>query len=74
MADAWDVFFGEKMPEIVAGPLYAQFAVTKDQVLDRPKSFYERAHHWLLTTDQDDQMTGRVFEHTWHVIFGKPPK
>ena len=49
----------------------SQFAVSKEQVLKRPKSDYETYLKWLMDTEEDDGVSGRVFEYLWHIIFGK---
>jgi hypothetical protein len=73
-AGAWiRIFNNTNVPEIVATPCCAQFAVTKEQVLQRPRSDYESYHHWLMTTELDDDTSGRVFEYLWHIIFGQDP-
>ncbi|KAJ5500849.1 hypothetical protein N7463_008099 [Penicillium fimorum] len=73
-AGAWiRIFNNTNVPEIVATPCCAQFAVTKEQVLQRPRSDYESYHHWLMTTELDDETSGRVFEYIWHIIFGQDP-
>ncbi|KAJ5957998.1 uncharacterized protein N7479_005148 [Penicillium vulpinum] len=73
-AGAWiRIFNNTDVPEIVATPCCAQFAVTRGQVLQRPRSAYESYHHWLMTTELDDETSGRVFEYLWHIIFGQDP-
>ncbi|KAJ5981536.1 hypothetical protein N7522_013957 [Penicillium canescens] len=73
-AGAWiRIFNNTDVPEIVATPCCAQFAVTRQQVLQRPRSDYEHYHHWLMTTELDDETSGRVFEYLWHIIFGQDP-
>ncbi|OQE35443.1 hypothetical protein PENCOP_c013G01829 [Penicillium coprophilum] len=73
-AGAWiRIFNNTNVPEIVATPCCAQFAVTKEQVLQRPRSAYESYHYWLMTTELDDETSGRVFEYIWHIIFGQDP-
>ncbi|KAJ5469817.1 hypothetical protein N7530_007174 [Penicillium desertorum] len=73
-AGAWiRIFNNTDVPEIVATPCCAQFAVTREQVLQRPRSDYESYHHWLMTTELDDETSGRVFEYIWHIIFGQDP-
>jgi len=40
-------------------------------VLQRPKSDYERYYNWVLTTDLPDDLSARVMEYSWHIIFGQ---
>ncbi|KAL4773152.1 hypothetical protein BDW60DRAFT_28498 [Aspergillus nidulans var. acristatus] len=71
-ADAWKALFGNtKVPEIVAAPCCSQFAVSRDQVLKRPLSDYQRYYDWVLTNDLPDDITSRIMEYTWHIIFGQ---
>jgi hypothetical protein len=71
-AGAWlRIFNNTDVPEIVATPCCAQFAVTREQVLQRPRSDYESYHRWLMTTELDDETSGRIFEYLWHIIFGQ---
>ncbi|KAJ5873124.1 hypothetical protein N7455_003667 [Penicillium solitum] len=73
-AGAWiRIFNNTDVPEMVATPCCAQFAVTREQVLQRPRSAYESYHDWLMTTELDDETSGRVFEYIWHIIFGQDP-
>lgn len=69
---AWEVFFNNtNVPDVLATPCCAQFAVSREQVLKRPREDYIRFRQWLLDTDVGDFDSGRVFEYLWHVIFGK---
>ena len=58
-------------PTLVGAACCAQFAVSKDQVLARPLSDYERIREWIVDTEKSDAKSGRVLEFLWHVIFGK---
>lgn len=53
-------------PDIVGAPCCAQFAVSRAQVLRRPRDDYRRYLQWLWDTQLDDQIAGRVMEYTWH--------
>lgn len=73
-AEAWKHIFGNNdVPEVIATPCCGQFAVSRKQVLERPKEFYMNAREWLLKTKLDDATSGRVFEYMWHIIFGRDP-
>lgn len=59
---------------VVAQPCCAQFAVSKEQILARPKEQYEHFVEFLENTVQDgheDETAGRVMEYMWHIIFGQ---
>jgi hypothetical protein len=73
-AGAWiRIFNNTDIPEVVATPCCAQFAVTRAQVHTRPLSDYQSFHRWLMETELDDETSGRVFEYLWHIIFGQDP-
>lgn len=63
------LFPKEKMPEKLASQCCAQFAVTRQAILGRPKTDYERLRKWLLGTLLTDATSGRVFEKLWAYIF-----
>lgn len=70
--DAWRALFrNNNVPEVVAAPCCSQFAVSRAQVHRRPLSDYQRYYNWVLTNDLPDDLTSRVMEYTWHIIFGQ---
>ncbi|KAH0365836.1 hypothetical protein KCU65_g5805, partial [Aureobasidium melanogenum] len=74
IADVWKEIFGNNdVPEVIGHTCCAQFAVSRDQVRKRPLEFYIGAMKWLHETPLDDATSGRIFEHIWHIIFGKDP-
>jgi len=77
IAEVWDSLYapelGYPLPEEINCPCCAQFAVTRNAILRRSKNFYQNMLNWLLTTEMETHYSGRVLEHTWHLIFGKPP-
>ena len=58
-------------PRQVGAACCAQFAVSRNQVLRRPREDYIRFREWVTQTDRDSASSGRVMEFLWHVIFGK---
>ncbi|EME82349.1 uncharacterized protein MYCFIDRAFT_189039 [Pseudocercospora fijiensis CIRAD86] len=68
-----ELFPGDQVPEVVAAPCCAQFAVTAERIRTRPKSDYERYRGWLEKTPLRDSISGRIMEYSWHIIFGKDP-
>lgn len=66
------LFPGQPVPDIVGAHCSSQFAVSRERVRARPKSEYEWIQYWLVDTDLPDQISGRVIEYMWHVIFGMP--
>ncbi|KAJ5649215.1 Lipase class 3 [Penicillium longicatenatum] len=68
-----ELFPDEPIPKEVGVSCCAQFGVTRDTVLTRPKSDYERFRVWLSNTSLGDDLSGRIMEYSWHMIFGQPP-
>lgn len=64
---------GVPVPEEVGQACCAQFAVSREAILSRPREEYEHFRKWLINTPLDDDTAGRVFEYLWHIIFGKEP-
>lgn len=58
------------IPAQVGSACCAQFAVSRDRVLQRPKKDYEGFRRWVMETEKSDAMSGRVLEFLWHVVFG----
>ncbi|KAJ5716654.1 Lipase class 3 [Penicillium malachiteum] len=68
-----ELFPDEPIPRVVGVSCCAQFGVTRDKVQQRPKSDYEHFRNWLATTTLGDDLSGRIMEYSWHMIFGQPP-
>jgi hypothetical protein len=69
---AFQVLFpGADVPEYVGVSCCAQFAATKEKIRERKKSDYERYRKWLLKTNLEDSISGRIMEYSWHSTF--PP-
>ena len=49
----------------------AQFAVSREQIYQRPVEDYTKIRQWVIDTEKDDAKSGRIMEYLWHVIFGK---
>ncbi|KAI9850626.1 MAG: hypothetical protein M1838_005340 [Thelocarpon superellum] len=71
----WSMLFGNAtpFPDRVAAACCAQFAVSRDRVRARRREEYVAYRDWLLNTELQDAKSGRVFEFSWHVIFGMDP-
>jgi hypothetical protein len=67
-----ELFPGEPIPASVGVACCAQFAVTREKIRERPLEDYKHYRQWLLDTPLDDSVSGRIFEYSWHIIFGKP--
>ncbi|KAI9864028.1 MAG: hypothetical protein M1813_003344 [Trichoglossum hirsutum] len=66
------LFPGTPVPEVVGAHCSSQFAVSRERVRERSKSEYKRIRDWLLATELDDQISGRVLEYSWHINGTKP--
>ncbi|KAF2686670.1 hypothetical protein K458DRAFT_298200 [Lentithecium fluviatile CBS 122367] len=67
------LFPGKEVPREVGVSCCAQFAATREKIRERNKEDYARWRKWLLETELDDSISGRVMEYSWHMIFGKEP-
>ncbi|KAL4956507.1 hypothetical protein BDW69DRAFT_158384 [Aspergillus filifer] len=65
------LFPGVEVPDAVGVSCCAQFGVTSWKIRERPKSDYVRFRKWLSETDLTDDLSGRIMEYSWHMIFGK---
>lgn len=73
-AAAWKELFGNSdVPKQVGAPCCSQFAVSREQILQRPLSDYQRMYNWVLDNDLPDDVTSNIMEYSWHIIFGKDP-
>ncbi|KAF3402077.1 hypothetical protein F1880_009868 [Penicillium rolfsii] len=73
-AEAWKALFGnDDVPKEIGAPCCSQFAVSREQVLQRPLSDYKRMYDWVLNNDLPDEVTSNIMEYSWHIIFGKDP-
>lgn len=65
--DAFEELFPEfEVPQIVGVSCCAQFAVSGQRIRQRPRSDYERYRQWILNTRLSDDLSGRIFEYSWH--------
>lgn len=62
---------GVPVPEVVAVSCCSQFALTKETIRRHPKEKYILIRDWLLETQHPDEISGRVMEFSWHILFGK---
>ncbi|KEF62687.1 uncharacterized protein A1O9_00660 [Exophiala aquamarina CBS 119918] len=57
------------IPAAISQPCCAQFAVSRDRIIQRPRDFYVRYRDWILSTELDDKDSGRLLEYSWQYIF-----
>jgi hypothetical protein len=74
LAVAWSELFPyEPVPTVLAQPCCAQFAVSGERIRELPKERYVYMRDWLLRTEINDYLSGRVFEYIWQYIFTAAP-
>lgn len=74
-AKAWKFIFpNETLPEKVAAPCCAQFAIDRRTIHRWPVAQYERVRAWIWSRDGDlpSMKSGIILEYMWHILFGKP--
>lgn len=70
IGDTWKtLFLEEAMPAALAQPCCSQFAVSAEAIRQVPLMDYVAYRRWLMETDLDDNLSGRVWEYLWQWIF-----
>lgn len=70
IAKAWaEIFPLDPIPDVLAQPCCAQFALSRDRVLAIPRSQFVFYRDWLLNTPLKDSVSGRVWEYMWQFVF-----
>ncbi|KAF8852022.1 hypothetical protein BDZ45DRAFT_630917, partial [Acephala macrosclerotiorum] len=64
-----EIFPGREAPEGLASPCCSQFAITKDRIRSIPGKRYKAAIDWLLNTELESKISGRVWKHLGHWLF-----
>jgi hypothetical protein len=63
-----------EVPEVIGAACCAQFAVSREQIWQRPREDYERFLLWADGTTWTDSFgVGLLFEKLWHIIFSMGP-
>lgn len=68
---AWLELFpdAEAPPKVLSQPCCAQFAVSRARIQNLQRERYLSFQKWLLDTDLEDRLSGRVWEYIWQYIF-----
>jgi hypothetical protein len=70
LAKSWsELFPWDPVPDVLAQPCCAQFAISRDRIRSIPKSRFVFYRDWLLSTQLADFISGRVWEYVWHFVF-----
>lgn len=74
MAQQWPLIFPrDPIPDTLAQPCCAQFAVSKERILSIPLATYLAYRDWLLRTPLTDYYSGRLWEYLWQYVFTARP-
>lgn len=70
MAQVWaELFPGVAIPDVIAQPCCAQFALSRERILSIPFERLVFYRAWLLRTRILDEISGRILEYLWQVMF-----
>jgi hypothetical protein len=70
LARSWsEIFPLDPIPEVLAQPCCAQFAISRDRIRSLPLARYVFYRDWLLRTSMSDYISGRVWEYVWQFVF-----
>lgn len=70
LARSWSELFPvDPIPNVLAQPCCAQFAVSKARIRSLPLARYVFYRDWLLRTSLSDYISGRVWEYVWQFVF-----
>ena len=68
-----ELFNDTTVPEAIGVPCCSQFAVSRQQVMQRPLSDYQHFYRWVSEVELPDDTVANIMEFTWHIIFGQEP-
>ena len=69
---AFQVLFpGKEIPREVGVSCCAQFAATGEKIRERKKEEYVGYRKWLMESELEDSISGRILEYSWHSKFLK---
>lgn len=70
LAKSWSELFPlDPIPNVLAQPCCAQFAISRDRIRSLPLARYVFYRDWLLRTSLSDYISGRVWEYVWQFVF-----
>lgn len=68
-----ELYPGRKVPETLAQPCCAQFALSKSFAQNITLARYVEIRNWLLNTPLPDEISGRIWEYLWQYLFTDEP-
>jgi hypothetical protein len=70
LAKSWSELFPlDPIPNVLAQPCCAQFAISRDRIRSLPLARYVFYRDWLFRTSLSDYISGRVWEYVWQFVF-----
>jgi len=70
VAQAWrELFPGTPIPEVLSQPCCAQFALSRARLRSVPLAEYVRHRDWIVNTQLEDAVAGRVWEYVWQYLW-----
>ncbi|KAJ9494809.1 hypothetical protein H2202_009710 [Exophiala xenobiotica] len=74
-AEVWADLHGPDVPipPVLAAACCSQFAVSRERLQSIPLARWEKYRQWLLDTPLTDEISGRIWEFTWHYILTGEP-
>lgn len=64
-----ELFPLDPLPQFLAQPCCAQFALSKERVRSIPISRFVFFRDWILRTPLSDYISGRIWEYSWQFVF-----
>lgn len=64
-----ELFPADPLPRVLSQPCCAQFAVSAEQIRRIPRRRYLDYREWVLHTELEDRLSGRVWEYIWQWLF-----
>jgi hypothetical protein len=61
-----ELFPRAEVPELVGAPCCSQFALSKDKIHEQSLDHYVRLQRWLMDTELNSGISGRILEYSWH--------
>ena len=70
LAKSWSELFPlDEVPQILAQPCCAQFALSRERIQAKPHAQYLWYREWLFSTKIHDNLSGRIWEYVWQFVF-----
>lgn len=67
---AWrELFPFDPIPNTVSQSCCGQFAVSKARIRGHSLAHYRHFRDWLITTELEDSISGRIWEYLWQILF-----